>query len=355
MQKFMFARLSAGLALAGAAWGAVAQTVPTLSFSTSAQTYGYVDTSYTSAILGNASFQLRMPSSYAYYQPPWNNTAGGIASMNFMIQPGLGGQDPIYDIVTSNGLYGFSATGQAQVDGLKLRGQMTVSTHDAQGNAADAPNSSAYAYAYANWSQGFYIAPTPARPAGSYGAILVGITLHGDFPTTAHSASTLDSENAYSQLNLSANFVDSGGVSFQSQFGTNTGTWDTTWTGSKTVYKKLLFQYGTVFNLQAYQYAYAFDNASADFSQTGSVSYIELPFGATLLSGAEQQGLGSVQSLYGTVVNSATVDDPNTNWDFGDNGGGFTPPPAVPEPASLLLMLGGLGVVGLRWRRAQRR
>jgi ABC-type cobalt transport system substrate-binding protein len=353
MKKFLTARVAGGLVLAAASWGAIAQAVPTLSFYTSAQTYGYINTSYTSAILGNASFQLQMPTDYKWFQPPWNNTPGEVASMNFHIQPGLGGQDPIYDIVTSNGAYSFHAVGQAQVDGLKLRGQMAVSTLDAQGNAADAPNSQAYAYAWATWNQGFYIAPTAHRPAGSYGAILVGITLHGDFPTVAKSASTYDNENAYAYLNINSSFVDSNGVSFQSNFGASASSWDQTWTGSVTVYKKLLFQYGTVFNLQAYQQAYAYDNASADFFNTGSISYLELPFGATLESGASQQGLGTTQALFGNVVNSATADDPNTNWDFGNNGGGFTPPPAVPEPASLLMLLGGLGVVGLRWRRMQ--
>lgn len=353
MESFLSARIWCGLVLAGAASGAVAQTVPALSFYTYSQTYGYIDTTYTSPILGDASFQLRMPSSYKFYQPPWSTVPGEVASMDFHIQAGQGGVDPIYDIVTSNGQYGFNAVGHAQVDGLKLRSQMTVSTTDALGAAADAPNSTVYAYAQASWSQGMYIAPTAARPAGSYGAILVGITLDGEFPTVPTSPTFLDSEQAYGYLNLRSNFIDAGGVSFESQFSISAGNWDTTWTGSKTVFKKLLFQYGTAFNLNAYQYAYGYNNGSADFSHTGAISFIELPFGATLMSGAQQQAVGDVAALYGTVVNSATVDDPNTNWDFGNNGGGFTPPPAVPEPTSLLMLVAGLGVVGLRRRRMQ--
>lgn len=350
MERFLSARIWCGLALAGAASGVVAQAVPTLSFYTNASTYGYIDTTYTSPILGDASFQLRLPQSSTYYQPPWG-TPGGVASMDFRIDAGQGGVDPIYDIVTSSGLYGFRATGQAQVDGLKLRNQMTVRTTDGGGAAADAPNSRIYAYAHAQWNQGFFIAPTAARPAGSYGAILVGITLDGDFPAVPTSASMADSDYASGQMSLQSSFVDASGVSFNSNFGIYTHSNDATWTGSRTVFKKLLFQYGTAFNLTTYQYAFAYDNGSADFSHTGEISFIELPFGATLVSGAQQQGLGDVTALYGTVVNSPTPDDPNTNWDFGNNGGGFTPPPAVPEPTTWLMLLGGLGVVAMRWRR----
>lgn len=354
MKYRLLTRTLSSLALAGLSFGAGAQSAPSLSFWSSAQTWGSVYTTYTSPILGTTSFQLQMPSSYATYQPPWSFDAPQ-STMDWHVLPGQGGQDPIYDIVTSGGQYGLHATGTAQVDGLKLRGQMTVSTVDALGNAADAPNAQAYAAAYSSWNQQFLIAPTAARPAGSYGAILVGITLHGEFGTVATSASTQDYESANAYMNLRSTFTDASGVDFQSQFGVSTSSWDTSWSGSETVYKKLLFQYGTAFSLQAYQQVYAYDNASANFSHTGSVSYIELPLGATLQSGAELAGLGSVTQLYGNVVNSATVDDPNTNWDFGNNGGGFTPPPAVPEPATVLMLLGGLGVVGLRWRRTQPR
>lgn len=353
MIKHRLIPAGAAVLLAFASWGAAAQGAPRLSFYSYAQTWGYVDTTYSSPYLGDSSFQLRLPSVANYYQPPYSTQAPK-ASLNWHIQPGQGGVDPIYDIVTSTGRYGLNAVGSAEVDGLKLRGQMVVSTLDAQGQAADAPNARVYAAATAGWNQSFYIAPTENRPAGSYGAILVGMTLHGDFPKVATSASNLDSEYGFANLTLQSNFVDAGGVSFQSSFSTSAQSNDPSWTGSSTVYKKLLFQYGTVFNLNNYQYVYAFENASSDFSHTGSISYIEIPFGASLQSGAQSLALGSLQSLYGQVVNSATPNDPNTNWDFGNNGGGFTPPPAVPEPGSLLLLLSGLGVVALRSRRMAR-
>ena len=96
-----------------------------------------------------------------------------------------------------------------------------------------------------------------------------------------------------------------------------------------------------------------YNNGSADFFNTGQISMIELPLGATLESGAEQAGLGSVGALYGNVFNATTVDDPNTNWDFGNNGGGFNPPP-VPEPASAALFLAGLGALSFLTTRRRR-
>ena len=56
------------------------------------------------------------------------------------------------------------------------------------------------------------------------------------------------------------------------------------------------------------------------------------------LSGAQEAGLGAAGDLYGQVFNSATPDAQNTNWDFGNNGGGFTLP--VPEPECSRVMAG---------------
>jgi hypothetical protein len=74
-----------------------------------------------------------------------------------------------------------------------------------------------------------------------------------------------------------------------------------------------------------------------------------LPYGATLDSGAQQAGLGSLSDLYGHVTQSATPDAVNTNWDFGNNGGGITTP--VPEPSSGALMLAGAAAWALALAR----
>lgn len=311
-----------------------------LSYSNWTRVYGYVHTEYQSPYLGAVSFNVNGPD----YSTSWSPaTPAPLNAASFTIAPNQApGVDPIYDIVTGSGAYGFGYDGQAQVVGTQLHAQISTSQIDASMNPVNwTPSSSVQAYSEASWSQEMLIAPTAARPAGSYGAILVGITLDGPAPT---------SDNwAYGQLYTYASFMDTAGVSYSSSFGVSTAPNDPDWTGSVTVYKKLLIQYGTPFTLSTYLWTSANGNSTVDFMNTGKISSIEIPYGATLQSGAADAGLGSDSELYGSVYNSASVDDQNTNWDFGNNGGGFTPP--VPEPGGGLLLAAGLAVIGWKLRR----
>ena len=321
--------------------GAPAQA---LTFSSYAQVYGYVNTSYTSPYLGDINFQIQGTSDYQYWSP---SATTPTATASYTIAPGgTPGVDPVYDIVTSAGAYGFGYTGMSSVVGTSLHSRSSSSQVDAAMAPVDfAPNTSVYTYATASWNQQLYLAPTATRVAGSYGAILVGITMDGSFPSVG---------SGYSQgfMRVESSFQDTAGVSYSSNFSTFAQSGDSSWTGSSTVFKKLLFQYGTAFNLNTYLQTYASGNGEADFSNTGKISSIELPLGTTLDSGAQQAGLGNTAALYGTVFNSATADAQNTTWDFGNNGGGFTPAVPVPEPGTWAMMLAGLVAVGrLAYRR----
>lgn len=339
------------LVLLGAlALTAAQANTPDLTFSAYAQTYGYLNVRYSSPLLGDVSFTVNGTSDYKSNYTGQGQTTTGLASVDYTVAAGNGGSgDPLYDLITNYGQYGFNYNGQAEVAGTALRTTMKSTTVDSvTGTQVDSTtNTYQYAYSTAQWNQGFYIAPTPAKAAGSYGAIVVGITLDGAFPALADPSLYND---GWANLQASTSFTDTAGVNYQSNFAINTSASDPSWTGETTVYKKLLFQYGTVFNLNFYQYVGVGNNGQGDFFNTGRISHIELPFEAVLLSGAEQAGLGSVASLYGTVFNSATADAENTNWDFGNNGGGFTP--VVPEPETWALMLAGLvGVFSLARRR----
>lgn len=331
--------------LVASAWAPAAQAVP-LNFNSYAQVYGWVYTNYSSPYLGDVSFSLQGTSDYQYSS---GNMFNVTAAANYTIAPNHApGTDPVYDIVTSNGAYGFGYNGTAKVSGAGLHAEITSSQVDSAGQAvASTPNSYTYGYAQSSWGQTLYVAPTAQHAAGTYGAILVGFSLDGNLTTSAGGYS-------YADMQLSSSFSDTAGVSYQSTAYLQASSNDASWTGAATTYKKLLFQYGTAFNLNAYLYAYATGNSTADFLHTGKISSIEVPFGAVLESGAEQAGLGSPASLYGVVFNSATLDDPNTNWDFGNNGGGFTPNVPVPEPTTWALFAGGLSMLFIARRRSRR-
>jgi hypothetical protein len=337
--------------VAASAWlpayaSVVITPVPALYYNASAQVYSYYNTSYSSPILGDINFGFYgKDSAYKYNSSGSGLATTGVASLSSGIPAGhSGGGDPVYDIVTSGGQYGFSYQGQAEAAGTTLRTQIAGSVTDSGGNPVSAGlTTTQSAYSYASYNQGFYIPSTASKSTGTYGAIVVSITLDGMFPAVAIG------NNSSANLNANSSFTDSFGVSYSSYFGTSTYAGDPNWTGSITVQKKLLFQYGTVFNVNLYQYASASNNGSADFFNTGKITAIEIPYQATLYSGAEQAGLGSVGALYGDVFQSATADAGNTNWDFGNNGGGITP--TVPEPETYALMLAGLGVLGLLARR----
>jgi hypothetical protein len=324
-----------------------AQAVP-LSFYSYAGTSATIGASYSSTLLGDVNFTLNLPGNATYFGGQTGSGAStGLASYSYNIASGQGGTDPVYDIITSSGQYAFSYSGQAETVGVKTHAGVTVSTIDSTTGYADyAANASLNGYAQSSWSQQFYIGADPFHKAGTYGATVVALTMDGQFPALAGGVN--NSASAYTYVSTS--FVDKAGVSYSSYFTASAYANDPSWTGAITVYKKLLFQYGTPFSVSQYMQVSANANGSADFTHTGYISAIELPYGATLESGAEQAGLGGTATLYGAVTNSATLDAENTNWDFGNNGGGFTPPP-VPEPGLLELVGAGLLVTGLLRRR----
>lgn len=316
-----------------------------LSYYNSAQVYGYAYATLSSTLipgLNSSQVTFSLPSDYQYSY----GTATALSHYAFAIDAGLpSGTDLAYDLLTTKGQFGFSYEGSAQVLGSSLKTKVDTAAVDASGAPVDSTGgTSFYATAYASWSDQWLIKANARHAAGTYGAIVVGVHLDGTFPSTVSPSSY---PQGSANLNAYSNFTDLAGVSYQSSFGISASASDPSWTGSKVTFKKLLFQYGTPFYLSLSQSAYGSNTSSADFFNTGKIDSIELPFESELETGF--LAAGGTLSDYGTVFNSATADAENTNWDFGNNGGGFTPP--VPEPGSAMLLLGGLGVVGLLWRR----
>jgi len=325
-------------------WVSTPSHAAVLSYNSWAQVYGYAYATLQSTLIPglNASqVQFTLPGDYQYN----SGTATPLVRYAFSIDAGLpSGTDLAYDLLTTQGQFGFSYVGSAQVLGSSLKTKIDTVAVDASGAAVDSTGGTSFnASAYASWSDQWLIKANARHAAGSYGAILVGIQLDGSFPSTLNPSPDAQGSAA---LSAYANFTDSAGVSYQSSFSVSTYGSDPAWTGSKVTFKKLLFQYGTPFYLSLSQNAYGYNTSSVDFFNTGKIESVELPFDAELETGLLD--LGGTLADYGRVFNSATADAENTNWDFGNNGGGFST--NVPEPEGLALALAGLSLLAIRRR-----
>ncbi len=105
------------------------QAAPTLYFSSYSQVYGNLNTNYSSPLLGDVSFTLNGTSGYG--------SNGSLAQASYSVPSDQVTTDPIYNIVTDNGQYGFSYSGQSQVLGTKLKTDIATSVTDANGTQVE--------------------------------------------------------------------------------------------------------------------------------------------------------------------------------------------------------------------------
>lgn len=330
--------LTIGAALFACAFGAQAQ----LSYQSSSSVVGTLEL-YVRGDMGDYAM-------YSYNVPGDNVAGNALASASFNLPANT--TDPETDLgpITSNGQFGFSLNGQTKVTGTKMQGSLISQILDANGNPTSAQQDTTFrSWTYSRFTDQWLINADANHAAGTYGAVILGIHLDAK-PASGAPSGTI---NTYygGQLFAKSSFADPAldPTSDHSDYVGITGSsTEASWTGSGTAYKKILFKYGTPFSLTMQLNGIGFENTALELS--GRIDSVELPYGTTLLTGAQQSGLAGVD--YGTVFNAASLNDQNTNWDFANNGGGFTP--AVPEPATYALLIGGLAVVGARkrWHRA---
>jgi hypothetical protein len=363
--RFVKSRSALLLALIGSmglfASGNAAAERTHLSFSNYAQVYGYINLSVVSSLNSEpTSFQVTGPTSYdsVYYSSgnPVLPSRIASASASWNILAG-GTSDLLYDAVTNYGQYGYSYDGQARAVGNQLGASIKTTSTDV--NWENPNGSSLYAYGYSNYSDQWLITNRPGRTRG-FGAIVVTAQLHGSFPEPAPGSTN----SASAWLGANTSFTDTSGVNYRSDFsisaspGSYYTSGGTGWTGIDwstsgvvTVKKKLLFQYGTPFNLGMTLQAYSSANGEADFYHTAKITEVELPVDVEFYRGSFDSGLDGV--TLGNLRYATALDDPNTNWDFGNGGGAIVP--GIPEPETYAMLLAGLGLLGLMARRRTRR
>lgn len=339
-------------ALGGLALSASANAITTttyLSYSAWSDSYGYISFQTSSPYLPqNNGFSTQVASDYKY--------DNSLSSAAWTLPANESTTDFFYNAVTDSGKYGYSFSGQAQALGNQLKASVSTTSSDI--NGASTNNTSIGGYAYASYSDKWLIGADAKHVAGSYGAIVVTAQMDGSFPTS--SAAAYNSASAYLSANTS--FKDLAGVTYNSQFNISAdpmGSWDTNgsytaadWSTTQTVAvtKKLLFQYGTAFDLSMYLQTHANANGEASFFNTAKITDVLLPFGAMLETGSLQAAVAGVS--FGNLHNAATLDDANTNWDFGSAGGGAIIP--VPEPESYAMLMAGLGLMAFVARRRKK-
>lgn len=282
-----------------------------------------------------------------------------LAAASWNLPAGEQTTDFVYNVATNSGQYGYSISGQAQVFGNQLKASIVTTSTDTDWNNPNPNSTYLDGYSYASYRDQWLIDANAKHAAGSYGAIVVTATLDGYFPGAIPDDYN-NSASAY--VTAQTRFTDSSGVNYTSDFSLSAhpagsyvsgGAWtqgDWSTPQSVTLTKKLLFQYGTVFDFNMWLQTYSSNNGEADFFNTAKITDILLPFGAELQTGSMQSGLEGVS--FGTVRNSTSLTDPNTNWDFGNGGGPIVP--EVPEPGSYAMFLAGLGLLGFMAKRRSR-